>query len=90
MPAGITIRRNLITKKLAWMTQSWTVKNILEFKNVQDVLVEGNTIENHWAAGQQGYAIVLTPRNQSGTSPWAIVLIPRADLPITVEQRLFR
>jgi len=24
------------------------------------------------------------------TSPWAIVLIPRADLPVTVEQRLFR
>jgi hypothetical protein len=24
------------------------------------------------------------------TSPWAIVLIPRTDLPITVEQRLFR
>jgi hypothetical protein len=26
----------------------------------------------------------------SPTSPWAIVLIPRADLPIAVEQRLFR
>lgn len=24
------------------------------------------------------------------TSPWAIILIPRADLPIAVEQRLFR
>jgi hypothetical protein len=24
------------------------------------------------------------------TSPWAIILIPRSDLPITVEQRLFR
>ena len=24
------------------------------------------------------------------TSPWAIVLINRADLPVTVEQRLFR
>lgn len=24
------------------------------------------------------------------TSPWAIVLIPRSDLPISVEQRLFR
>ena len=24
------------------------------------------------------------------TSPWAIILIPRADLPISVEQRLFR
>jgi len=26
-----------------------------------------------WAAGQQGYAIVLTPRNQEGTAPWTIV-----------------
>ena len=24
------------------------------------------------------------------TSPWAIVLINRADLPVTIEQRLFR
>lgn len=24
------------------------------------------------------------------TSPWAIILIPRADLPVSVEQRLFR
>jgi hypothetical protein len=24
------------------------------------------------------------------TSPWAIILLPRADLPISVEQRLFR
>jgi hypothetical protein len=70
---NITIRRNLISKPLAWMSQPWTVKNLIEFKNVQNVLVDGNTIENNWAAGQQGYSILFTPRNQSGTAPWVIV-----------------
>ena len=73
VPTGITIRRNLISKPLAWVSQKWTVKNLVEFKNAQDVLVEGNTIENNWAAGQQGYSILFTPRNQSGTAPWVIV-----------------
>jgi hypothetical protein len=73
VPAGITIRRNLVSKPLAWMSQSWTVKNLIEFKNAQDVVVEGNTIENNWAAGQQGYSILFTPRNQSNTAPWSVV-----------------
>jgi hypothetical protein len=73
VPTGITIRRNLISKPLAWMQEKWTVKNLVEFKNVRDVLVEGNTIENNWAAGQQGYSILFTPRNQSNTAPWVIV-----------------
>ena len=73
VPTGITIRRNLITKPIAWMSQSWTVKNLIEFKNAKDVIVEGNTIENNWAAGQQGYSILFTPRNQSNTAPWVIV-----------------
>ena len=73
VPTGITIRRNLITKPIAWKSQSWTVKNLIEFKNVKDVVVEGNIIENNWAAGQQGYSIVFTPRNQYNTAPWVIV-----------------
>lgn len=73
VPSNITIRRNVITKQTAWMTQSWTVKNLVEFKNAQSVIVEGNTIEHNWAAGQQGYSILFTPRNQSGTAPWTVV-----------------
>ena len=73
VPSDITIRRNLISKPIAWKTQSWTVKNTIELKNAQRVTIEGNIIENNWAAGQQGYSIVLTPRNQSGTAPWSIV-----------------
>ena len=48
----------------------WTVKNIVELKNAQQVTVDGNIIENVWQAGQYGYAIVLTPRNQNGTASW--------------------
>jgi hypothetical protein len=51
----------------------WSVKNLFELKNAQDVLVEGNVMENCWVADQNGYAIVLTPRNQSGGAPWAVV-----------------
>jgi hypothetical protein len=73
VPSNITIRHNLITKQLAWMSQSWTVKNLIEFKNAENVVVEGNTIENNWAAGQQGYSILFTPRNQYGRAPWSVV-----------------
>jgi len=51
----------------------WTVKNLFELKNAQDVLVEGNVFENCWVADQPGYPIVITPRNQSGTAPWSVV-----------------
>jgi hypothetical protein len=50
----------------------WVVKNTFELKNAQRVTLEGNLLENCWAAGQSGYAIVLTPRN-SGAAPWTRV-----------------
>ena len=73
VPSNITIRRNLISKPVAWQSASWTLKNLIELKNADTVTIEGNTIENNWAAGQQGYAIVLTPRNAEGTAPWSVV-----------------
>jgi hypothetical protein len=48
----------------------WTVKNLFELKNAEHVIIEGNILENVWQAGQYGYAIVLTPRNQYGTASW--------------------
>src|SRR5437870_1528130 len=68
VPTGIAIRHNYISRPMSWMSQGWTVKNLVEFKNAQDVVVEGNVIENHWVGGQQGSAIVITPRNQSNTA----------------------
>jgi hypothetical protein len=51
----------------------WSVKNIFELKNAQDVLVEGNVFENLWMADQPGYPIVFTPRNQGGGASWVVV-----------------
>jgi hypothetical protein len=73
VPSNIQLLGNYITKQTVWRTAAWTVKNLLEFKNAENVLVKGNTIENNWAAGQQGYSILMTPRNQSGTAPWTVV-----------------
>jgi hypothetical protein len=51
----------------------WVVKNILEVKNGERLTFDGNIIENIWAAGQFGYAVVLTPRNSGGRAPWVRV-----------------
>ena len=51
----------------------WLVKNIFELKNARRVRVENNLFENNWKAGQPGYAIVFTPRNQDGGCRWCVV-----------------
>lgn len=73
VPSNITITGNYITKPLAWRTPGlpWSVKNLVEMKNAAHVLIAGNVIENVWQSGQNGFAIVLTPRNQDGTATWS-------------------
>lgn len=75
VPSDIEIRRNHLFKPLSWRPGDpsfagvrWTVKNLLELKNAQRVVIEGNLLEN-----SLGTAVVLTPRNQTGTAPWSTV-----------------
>jgi len=75
-PTDIEIRRNHFYKPMQWMKgvagyvgaangNPFTVKNHLELKNAQRVLIEGNIMENTWGGfSQAGYAILLTPKNQ--------------------------
>jgi hypothetical protein len=77
-PADIEIRQNHLFKPLTWMKgqagyvggtngNPFIVKNLLELKNAQRVLVEGNIMENSWGGfSQSGFAILLTPKNQAG------------------------
>ena len=51
----------------------WVVKNIFELKNAARMTVDGNIMENIWAAGQYGYALVLTPENSGGKCTWCQV-----------------
>jgi hypothetical protein len=73
VPSDVTFRQNYVTKPVAWRGQGWTIKNLLELKNAQRLVFDGNVFENNWAAGQAGYAVVLTPRNQYGGAPWSVV-----------------
>jgi len=80
VPADIEVRGNHFYKPLSWKDGDssyagvqWSVKNIFELKNARRVLVEGNLLEHNWPDSQNGFAILFTVRNESGTMPWAVV-----------------
>jgi hypothetical protein len=71
VPTSIEIRDNHFYKPLSLIPSRYTMKNLLEFKAGQRVLVAGNIFENNPAKSQAGFAIQITPRN-NGNAPWAI------------------
>jgi hypothetical protein len=78
-PADIEISRNHMFKPLIWMKgqpgfvggksgDPFIVKNLLELKNAQRVLIDSNIMEDSWGGfSQVGFAILLTPKNQGGS-----------------------
>jgi len=72
VPADVEIRGNHLFKPLSWVGSQWVVKNLLELKAVKRALITGNVLENNWAAGQTGFSLLVTPRNQDGTAPWSV------------------
>jgi hypothetical protein len=73
IPSDITVTDNLLDKPEEWRTKAGAVKNSFELKIGRRVLFERNIIRGMWASAQSGHAIVLTPRNQYGDSPWVVV-----------------
>ena len=73
VPSDITVENNLLTKNEAWRGTSWTVKNLFELKNARRVTVRRNIMQYNWGGAQAGFAVVLTPRNSSGRTPWVVV-----------------
>jgi hypothetical protein len=72
IPSDITFTNNYCFKPTAW-NGSWEVKNLFELKRAQRVKVEGNVFENNWVDGQNGTAVLFTPRNQNDDAPWTVV-----------------
>ena len=73
VPADIVISGNLLSKPVAWRSQNWVTKNLLELKNARRVTIVGNTLQYNWQGGQSGWAILFTPRNQDGGCTWCQV-----------------
>lgn len=79
VPSDIEMRRNHLRKPLEWKRgeggyagAEWSVKNLLELKNAQRVIIEGNILENCWVDAQVGYAILLKSVNQDGGASWSV------------------
>lgn len=74
IPSDIEMSRCLLFKPRAWKGQGWVIKNILEFKNAQRVIVNACVFENNWGGeGQDGHSILFTVRNQEGTAVYSTV-----------------
>jgi hypothetical protein len=71
VPSDIEIRHNHFYKQPSWKGL-WTVKNLLETKNAQRVLIEGNLLENSWTSGQNGLGVGFKSSNQSGGCTWCV------------------
>jgi len=78
VPSDITFTRNYCRKPLSWRTAAsasgarWSVKNLLELKNADRVLIENNVFDNNWVDAQTGYAILFKSVDQDGNAPWSV------------------
>ena len=78
VPSDIEFRNNYCAKPLTWKVRQQgarrqSVKNLFELKNARRVLVDGNVFERNWTDAQNGFAILMTVRNQDGNAPWSVV-----------------
>jgi Right handed beta helix region len=78
VPANIEISNNYFFKPLSLLATKNTIKNLLEFKSAKQVLVTGNVFQNNPLSAQNGFAILITPRN-GGNAPWSVT----SDIAIT-------
>ena len=73
IPNNITYTDNYLYKKPQWANAGYGVKNLFELKCATNVTVRNNVMENNYADGQDGAAVLFTARNDDGHSPWATV-----------------
>ena len=66
-PSDIEVRNNYFYKPLAWKGVGYVIKNLLELKHAKRVVIENNVLENSWADGQIGWAMIW---QSLGDSPW--------------------
>jgi hypothetical protein len=79
VPSDIVITRNHFFKPYTWKVGHptyagihWSVKNLLELKLGNRVLIEGNVFENIWVDAQSGEAFGFYSSNSNGKTPWAL------------------
>lgn len=72
IPTDVEIRGNHMFKPLSWVGSPYNLKNLLELKLGIRVLVANNIFENNPAGAQQGFSLLVTPRNEYNSFPQAV------------------
>ena len=68
-PTQITVRTCVFCKPLAWQGDAAIpVKNLLELKDGEDVLIEDCDFAQCWKSAQDGYCFMFTPSNGGSVS----------------------
>lgn len=62
---GLAVTNNHLHKLPEWRNKSVLVKNLFELKNCHSASITGNVMEHNWADGQNGMAVLLTPREHN-------------------------
>jgi hypothetical protein len=75
IPSDITIIGNLFSKQTAWFNapSTYNVKNLLEIKNAQRVLIDGNVMQ-YDANGPQHQAVLFRAVDQNAKCQWCSAL----------------
>lgn len=75
IPTGFEIRRNWFYKPLSWNNDPSKVnKNAWEVKFANEILFEGNIVENITGSGQNGFCINIQRQDHIGGPAWATTL----------------
>ena len=83
-PHDLTFQRNYLWKDTAWRGAGYAAKNLFELKLMKTATISDNTLEYSWVDGQDGWGLVVSVRNQSGTAPWSIIR------DVVIEDNIFR
>lgn len=73
LASDILIEDCTLSKPLSWKGTVWDVKNLLELKQGRRVTIRRCTLDGNWHANQNGYAVLFTPKDGAGLSPWVAV-----------------
>ncbi len=73
VPADVTFRFNYLSKSVAWRSQGWRIKNLIELRDAVRVSIDGNVLEHNGTASPAGSAVLVMPRSVDGAAPWSRV-----------------
>lgn len=73
MPRNVTLTGCYLSKRPEWRASAATCKNLVELKVGDTVAMVDNVLDYSFVDGQIGYAVVLTVRNEYGSSPWSTI-----------------